>query len=101
MKRDILRNARRGCVPVLLLLCLMPTAPAADLVYGKVSGGGFNPKKDKFQVGGLTVQADEHGEYRIVLDPGTYTVTFRDKCATIVGDSGPIRQDIVFKNCKN
>ena len=98
MHRQIKQIAARTCATA-LLLGLAATAANADLVYGRVSGGGFNPKKDKFQVAGLTVGTNEHGDFRIVLDPGPHKVVFHNQCATISGDSGPIHQDIVFKPC--
>src|SRR5262245_688519 len=77
---------------------------AADLVFGHVSGGGFKPKDKLVLTAGevsVEVAADEHGNYKVFLDPGTYDVTFRDGWkARIVADSEPLHQDIVLKKAK-
>ena len=101
-------NAVRGALGSLWLaaalglsLALAPDTAMANLVFGRVSGGGFAPRYS-FHANGRSVSTDDHAQYRIVLDPGRYVVTFVDKqsaswVATIVSDSGPIKQDIVFR----
>lgn len=84
-----------------LALLVLRGAFMASLVFGHVSGGGFAPRQS-FQVNGKTVTTDDHAQYRVVLDPGRYDVTYVDKngvtwTATITSDSGPLRQDIVLR----
>jgi hypothetical protein len=96
------KHSRTILIAAALALSLAPTVCLADLVFGRVSGGGFNAKKDKFTIDGIAipVAVNARGEYRVALDPGTYTVRFRNLCATIVSDSEPVRQDVVFRPCK-
>jgi hypothetical protein len=91
------------------LLVLMPGIAEAGLLFGHVSGGGFRPERDSFRIstseGNVAVdvvKTNDHNDYRVLLATGIYVASYVDKSgtmwtATLISDTEPRCQDIVFK----
>jgi hypothetical protein len=97
-----------GCGVSLALATLLAASPArADLLHGRISGGGFKGGRDTLFVLGPdstavdTVRSLANNTYKIVLDSGAYVLVFRDAHGTLWEDSlevgdDPVRHDVVL-----